>query len=465
MNEAYKNFFNSLKGKRIMICGLGISNIHLIPMLSGSGAQVIACDARDKDGLSQETLDILKSEAIEYRLGPRYMEKLDADIIIRAPGMNFFSEALKRARSLGIVVTSEMEIFFNLCPCKIIGITGSDGKTTVTTVISEILKISRERIHIGGNIGIPLLPRISDIKEGDIAVVELSSFQLMSMKKSPQVAVITNISPNHLDVHKDMKEYIDAKKNIILYQNSFDRAVLNYDNNITHSLAKDTKAEVIFFSSSKKVDKGVWVDKDGNIVFSYNGSDACVMNRSDIKIPGEYNLQNYLATVGAVWDIVKTKDIAAVAKSFGGVEHRMELVRKVNGVSYYNDSIASSPTRTISGCLSLFGKRIILIAGGYDKKLPFDKLGQEIAKKVKILILMGETSHKIEQSVKKASSYCADNIKVILVKDMKAAVEVINQKATYGDIAVLSPACASFDLYKNFEERGKHFKSLVRNIC
>ncbi len=464
MNEKYKNFLKYIKNKNIMFCGIGRSNIPLVTMFKDYANKIIVHDNRSRKDLKDQIS--LLPENIEYRLENKSLGNLDFDIIFRTPGMNFFSNELSQAKKKGIIVTSEMEVFFDVCPCKIIGITGSDGKTTVTTLISEILKHSGKKIHLGGNIGTPLLPKINEIDSNDIVVAELSSFQLISMRRSPDVAVVTNLSPNHLDVHKDMNEYIEAKKNILLHQNAFSKTILNFDNSITKGLNKDVRGKNIFFTRREKIDNGVWLNSDGTIVFSENNKNVPIISYKNIILKGNHNLENYMAAISAVYDEVSAEDIRYVAKNFSGVEHRIEFVKNVNNVQYYNDSIASTPTRTISGTLSVFDKKIVLIAGGYDKNIPFDNLGKEIVKKVKSLILMGNTSEKIYKSVINATKESQEriNIKIHKVSNMKEAVEYAYKTTLSGDIVVLSPACASFDLYKDFEKRGNHFKELVENL-
>lgn len=447
-----------------MICGLGLSNEKLISTFNEAGAKVIACDGRDESGITADTMQYLKSEGIEYRLGKHYLDKLDCEILIRTPGMNFLSDTVNRARKLGIAVTSEMEIFFEFCPCEIIGVTGSDGKTTVTTIISEILKNAGRKVFVGGNIGKPLLPRIDDISPDDMVVAELSSFQLISMRRSPEIAVVTNISPNHLDVHKDMQEYIDAKKNIFLHQSAFGKSVFNHDNPITLKISGEARGRTVYFSRLERLSNGVWVNENGDIVVSENSEDKVIMNKRDIKLPGAHNLENYLAAIAAVSEYAGAGAIKKTAQEFTGVEHRMEFVRKVNGITYYNDSIATSPNRVMSGCLSLFPHKIILIAGGYDKSIPFDKLGDCVNEKVKVVILMGQTADKIEEAIKNSSLYSEKNIKILRSDSMYSSVEIANSYAERDDIIVLSPACAAFGMYKNFEERGKDFKRIVNEI-
>ena len=463
--ENFNDFINKITNKKIMFCGIGKSNLPLIKMLADKKISVIAYDFKNSEKISQNILESISgNKYITLRLGDESVWEENIDIIIRTPGISFYSENIKKAREKGTIVTSEMEMFFELCPCTIIGITGSDGKTTVSTIIAEILKADGKKVHLGGNIGKPLLPEINSIKKDDFAVVELSSFQLLSMRKSPDIAVITNISPNHLDVHKNMDEYIFAKKQILLHQSAFSKAVLNFDNDETKKLIADVRGQCLYFSRKEKLNNGVWVDENKNIVYSLNEKCEKIINISDIKIPGNHNVENYLAAITATKDLVKIESIKAVAQSFSGVNHRIEFVRNVNGVRYYNDSIASSPTRVIKGTLSLFDKKIILIAGGYDKKTPFDELGKKIIEKVSILILMGNAAQKIENSVINLPGFKSTDLKIIHVKNMEDAVKEAQKNSTSGDIVVLSPACASFDLYNNFEERGNHFKTLVNNL-
>jgi UDP-N-acetylmuramoylalanine--D-glutamate ligase len=462
MNAKIDSFFNNIKGKKIAFIGIGTSNLPLIKLFADKGANVIACDRKDFESLGENGIKA-KEYGAELVLGEDYLSSIDADIVFRSPGTPFYKEELVKLREKGVVLTSEMEVFFDLCPCKTIAITGSDGKTTTTTIISELLKASGKNVHLGGNIGKPLLPEIETVNSEDYAVVELSSFQLISMRKSPDVAVVTNLAPNHLDIHKDMQEYIDSKKNIILHQNAFSKAILNLDNEISNSFSDSVRGQTVKFSVKEKLYNGAYLDGT-TICYSDYGKVSEIMDIKDIKIPGMHNVENYLAAISAVWGIVDVETIVAVAKTFGGVEHRAEFVREVNGVKYYNDSIASSPTRTALGTLSLYDEKIIIIAGGYDKHIPYEPLGPVINNKVKLLILLGDTAPKIEQAVKSAENYNENEIDIVNVKNMEEAVSVAAERAKSGDIVSLSPASASFGLYKNFEERGNHFKSIVNSL-
>ncbi|MBR2043996.1 MAG: UDP-N-acetylmuramoyl-L-alanine--D-glutamate ligase [Clostridia bacterium] len=456
-----KQFWQHISTKKIAICGIGISNTPLILDFLSKGARVIACDRRSREQIG-DIAKTLEEAGAELHLGEKYLDDLEVDIIFRTPGMNFNLPELEQARKRGIAVTSEMEVFFDLCPATIFAVTGSDGKTTTTTLIAKMLEAEGKKVHIGGNIGKPLLPRISEIAPDDFVVAELSSFQLISMRKSPDVAVVTNVAPNHLDVHKDMDEYVEAKKNILMHQNAFSRTVLNRDNEITSGFSRYVRGQSLSFSMERPVKNGAWLDTDGTLHMSYRGIDAPVMHRDNITIIGDHNVENYLAAISAVWGYVSADTIRKVAKEFTGVEHRNEFIREKDGVRYFNDSIASSPSRTIAG-LKSFDRKVMLIAGGYDKHIPFEPLAPYILEKVKFMALSGPTADAIEKAVIEHPHYNGSP-EIVKVANIKEAVEIISKKAQPGDIVTLSPACASFDAFPNFEARGKYFKELVNAL-
>lgn len=467
MQNSVSVFFKSLRNKKIYFIGMGVSHFEAIKLFKQKGLDVSVCDKRTEEELQkvyEKNYNELKSMDVKFVTGEDYLEHLfEADVIFRTPGMYYNNEVLTKAREKGIIVTSEMETFFDLCPCKIYAVTGSDGKTTTTTLISEMLKKQGKNVHLGGNIGRALLPIIEEIKEDDIAVVELSSFQLISMRQSPNVAVITNVAPNHLDVHGTMEEYIESKTNLIAHQNAFSKTVLNLDNDITREMKSLVRGRLSYFSRKSKVENGAYLDENGDIYLAKNGVSQKIMNKDDIKLPGIHNVENYLTAISALDDDVSIETIVDVAKNFGGVEHRIELVRTLDGVRYYNDSIATSPTRTIAG-LNAFDKKIIVIAGGYDKKIPYEPLAKSVNEKVKVLILLGATAKKIEKAVTEYEGYNPENLKIINVNTLEEAVETARKVAKEGDIVSLSPASASFDLYINFEQRGHHFKNIVNGL-
>lgn len=461
-----ERFFSEIHGKTIGFCGVGRSNLPLIKLFIKKGAAaIIVRDKREDLGENNEKLKLLGVKTV---LGENYLKDITEDILFRAPGVPFTLPEFKAAREKGCVITSEMELFFELCPCKTYGITGSDGKTTTTSIIAEFLKAEGKRVHLGGNIGKPLLPLIEDISPLDVAVAELSSFQLISMRKGPDVALITNLAPNHLDVHRDMEEYIGAKKNI-LSQNAFSRTVLNLDNQLTADLCLHVRGDLWGFSRKTEPARGVWA-KDGKIYVC----GRFLMNTKDIKIPGNHNVENYLAAISAVWGEVSPENIIKVARTFGGVAHRAEFVREYEGVKYYNDSIASSPSRAMSGTLSLYKNRIIMIAGGADKGVGFEELGEIICKKVKVLILIKpeeqlpgckpSAADKLSTAVTSSKAYFDGNPLIIRVNDMEQAVAAARETAREGDTVSLCPACTAFDMYQSFEVRGDHYKELVMKM-
>ncbi len=456
-----KQFFDKLSGKKIAMCGIGVSNTPLILSFLSKGARVIACDRRTREQIG-ELADRLENAGAELQLGEHYLDNLEVDIIFRTPGMNFNLPELEKARKRGIAVTSEMEVFFDLCPATVFAVTGSDGKTTTTTLIAKMLEAEGKKVFVGGNIGNPLLPEIESITKDDYVVVELSSFQLISMRKSPDVAVVTNVAPNHLDIHKDMDEYVEAKKNILLHQNAFSRTVLNRDNDITEGFRKYVRGQSLGFSMERRLHNGAWLDHKGILHMSYRGIDVPVLDRKEITVIGDHNVANYLAAITAVWGYVGVDSIKKVACEFSGVEHRIEFVRELDGVKYYNDSIASSPTRTIAA-LKAFDRKILLIAGGYDKHIPFEPLMPYLIEKVKKLYLCGATADKIEACLKGFEGYtgCPE---IIRVRDIEEAVKCARRDASSGDIVALSPACASFDAFPNFAQRGNYFKKAVNSL-
>lgn len=456
-----QDYLTSLKGKRVAVIGIGVSNTPLIKTLLSAGISVTACDKNKREAFGP-LADELESLGAELHLGDTYLEGLDQDVIFRSPGIRPDIPPFLAAIEKGSILTSEMEVFFQVCPCKIIAVTGSDGKTTTTTLISEMLKGAGYTVHLGGNIGKPLLSEAGEMGQEDIAVLELSSFQLMTLQSSPNVAVFTNLSPNHLDIHKSMEEYTLAKENIFTHQGQDGIAIFNQDNALTQEMSSRTPGKARLFSRQGPVENGVFV-KDGTIVVAVDGQQRKLFSTDRILIPGEHNVENYLAAIAAVQGLVSDEVILHTAEHFPGVEHRIELVRNLKGVRYYNDSIASSPTRTIAGLRS-FRQKVILIAGGYDKKIPFDTLGPEVHAHVKTLVLTGHTAEKIRQAVISYPGYQDGQPEIVMEDDFRQAVLAARDKAQEGDIVILSPACASFDHFKNFAQRGEIFKEIVQGL-
>lgn len=455
INENLLNFERDMKNKKVTVIGIGVSNLPLIKYLCELGSDVTACDKRTSEKLGKSA-DELLSMGVKLNLGEDYLSNLDAQVIFKTPGMRFDVPQLLKAKEKGAVITSEMEVFFDICPCKIIAVTGSDGKTTTTTLINKILTQNGYNTWLGGNIGNPLLTQTKDMKPSDIVVLELSSFQLHTMKKSPHIAVMTNITPNHLDMHKDYQEYIDAKKNIMKYQGEDDILIVNSSNEVTNDIGKSAKGKLLKFSSKKDAD----ISLKNDTIF-YKGKE--ILKTSDINLPGMHNVENYMAAIGAVCDMVTQNSIISVAKTFGGVAHRIELVRELDGVKYYNSSIDSSPNRTIN-TLKVFKDKVIMISGGKDKGIRYDEIGPAIIEKVKTLILIGATSDAIENALNKAYGDMEPCVKVIRATTYPEAVRIAKENAKDNDTVILSPASTSFDMFNNFEERGNLFKKLVNEL-
>lgn len=455
-----QEYIASLRGKTVAVIGIGVSNTPLLRLLLREGIAVTACDRSDRAKLGALAEELEAAGAV-LRLGDGYLQGLDQDVIFRTPGLRPDVPELEAARARGSVITSEMEVFFQVCPCPIIAVTGSDGKTTTTTIIAELLRAAGHTVHVGGNIGHPLLAESDTIRPTDWAVLELSSFQLMTMTRSPHIAVVTNLAPNHLDVHKSMEEYVWAKENIFRHQQPGDIAVFNLDNAITRELSAHAPGRALYFSRREEPENGVFLRGDA-VISRRDGHERQIMTTEDIRLPGVHNVENYMAAIAAVDGLVPDDVIRTFARAFNGVEHRIELVRTWHGVRFYNDSIASSPSRTIAGLRS-FKEKVILIAGGYDKHIPFDVLGPEVVEHVKLLILCGATADKIRAAVEQAPGYRPGHPEILDVTPFQRAVETARDRAVPGDVVTLSPACAAFDQFKNFMERGKTFKSIVNS--
>ena len=455
----FEAYLNSLKDKTVAVIGIGVSNRPLIDLLRSRGIAVTACDKKSHEALGA-TADELEEKGVKLRLGDDYLENLTEDVIFRTPGMRPDLPQLMEAIEHGSILTSEMEVFMEVCPCPKIAVTGSDGKTTTTTIIAELLRAAGKTVHLGGNIGHPLLAETGGMKETDVAVLELSSFQLMTMSRSPQIAVLTNLAPNHLDVHKDYAEYITAKENNFTHQRTDGIAIFNADNADSVTSAGKAVGRVRWFSRQKELKEGVF-QRGEAIILRHDDMEREVMKTSDIKLPGVHNIENYMAAIAAVDGLVSDEVIRTFAREFGGVEHRIELVRTRNGVRWYNDSIASSPSRTIAG-LKAFPEKVILIAGGKDKGIPYDEIGPVINDHVKLLILCGATAGVIRTATEQAKNF--NGLEILETEDYQQAVAIADSAAKEGDVVILSPASTSFDRFANFMERGRVFKELVNAL-
>lgn len=462
-NKKLEEFERYLKGKKIAIIGMGVSNIPLLDYLYHLNARVTAFDQKSIENINTEAIQKINEYTFKLITGENALEQLNGfDIIFRSPSCRPDTEQIVKEIQRGAILTSEIEMVLKLSPCKIIGITGTEGKTTTTSIIHTIIEKSGRKCFLGGNIGKPIFTQIKDMSENDVVVLELSSFQLMDIDVSPKISVVTNIYPDHLNVHKSYEEYREMKKNIFRYQNSTGICVLNYDNEYTREFAKEIPGKVVFFSSKEKLDNGYVYDRvDETIKYCEDGVRRHVIKKEDIKLRGIHNYENICAALAATSSVVDIETSICAIKEFNGVEHRLEFVRELNGVKWYNDSIGTSPASTIAG-LNSFDEDIILLAGGSDKGLDYTEVGEAIAKKVKALILTGPTTEKIEEATKRALS--KQSLEIYYTTNMEESVNLAKEIAKRGNIVLLSPASASFDLYRNFAERGNKFKEFVRSL-
>jgi len=463
INKKLNEFENYIKGKKVAIIGIGVSNIPLLQYFNNLGAIVTVFDKREEEKIDKEIIDEIKKCGFNLHTGPDNLKYLQGfSIIFRSPSCRPDTPEIVSEISKGAILTSEIEMLMKTCPAKIIGITGSDGKTTTTNLIYRILKEQGYNCHLGGNVGIPLFTKVKEMKPEDIVVLEISSFQLLDMQICPHISVITNISPNHLDIHKSYDEYIDAKKNIFKNQKDDDILVINYDNEITKEFKIESRGKVVYFSRKTKLDDGVIYDA-GKIKECKDKVRRHVLNVKDITLRGVHNYENICAAIAATSSLVEPEVQVEAIKKFQGVEHRLEFVREINEVKWYNDSIGTSPSRTIAG-LNSFDEKIVLIAGGYDKKLDYTPVAKPIVENVSKLILMGATATKIEDAVKTELEMQGKEMPIYNCKTLKETVEKAYEIAKQGEIVLFSPASASFDLFKNFEDRGNQFKELVKKL-
>lgn len=462
-NKKLEEFENYIKGKKVAIIGMGVSNIPLLDYLHNLNTKVTVFDNKEVGQINPNAIEKIKLYSFGLNTGENALDKLEGfDIIFRSPSCRPDMPQIVKEVERGAILTSEIEMVLKLVPCKIIGVTGTEGKTTTTSLIYAIVQKSGKKCFLGGNMGKPIFTQIKDISEDDIVILELSSFQLMDVDVSTDISVVTNIYPDHLNVHKTYEEYRETKKNIFRYQNSNGITVLNFDNDFTKEFAKDANGKVIFFSSKERLENGYIYDHmDETIKYCEDGIRRHVIKKEDIKLKGIHNYENICAALAATSSIVDTDTQIQAIKEFNGVEHRLEFVRELDGVKWYNDSIGTSPASTIAG-LNSFDENIILLAGGSDKGLDYTEVGEAIAKKVRVLILTGPTSEKIENATKTALN--GKKIEVYYPTNMQEAVNIAREVAIEGEVVLLSPASASFDLYKNFEERGNKFKELVKTL-
>ncbi len=463
VNEKLNEFNDYIRFRKVAVIGMGISNLPLLDYLYEKKANVTIFDEKDLDSISNDIMEKIREYGFQFHFGENCLEYLkNFNLIFRSPSCLPTRKELEEEAKRGAIVTTEIELLMKMCPCKIVGVTGSDGKTTTTSLINAILKHAGYNTFLGGNIGTPLFTRLNEMKPSDVVVLELSSFQLMGMEVSPHIAVITNITPNHLNIHKDYQEYIDAKKNIFKYQEQDDILVLNYDNEITKECAKEAHGKVIFFSSKTKLDNGYIVDEDV-IKKCEDKVRKHILNVEDVILRGNHNYQNIATAIAATSPMVDMEKAIEAIKEFKPVEHRIEFVREIDGVKWYNDSASSSPSRTLSG-INAFKEDIILIAGGYDKNLDYTPLAKTIVNKTKALILIGQTANKIFDAVKSELELENKELDIYMCNSLEETIQIAKKRAKSGQVVLFSPASASFDMFKNFADRGNKFKKLVNEL-
>ncbi len=494
-NLKLEQFKEYIKGRRCAVIGVGISNRPLITWLSGLGAKVVAFDRLGADDpvMSKTIADFRKAGVeLEYSIGDGYLDKLNTevfDMVFKTPKMRFETDELVSAKDKGAILTSEMELFMSLCPAKIFGITGSDGKTTTTTLVSEMLKKAGYQVWLGGNIGTPLLDQIGNIDPEDMVVLELSSFQLLGMRKSCDAAIVTNITPNHLDFHTDYQEYIDAKTNIFRYQGPMGRLILNAGCDLTFDMREISSGKVVMFTAddnARKRDGAVYYDgyfvENGKLISVIDGVKKEIMSADDIFIPGYHNVENYLAASAAVEGYVSYEDIKAVAKEFPGVPHRIEFIREIDGVKWYNSSIDTSPNRAINTMNALAGRNMkgVLICGGADKKCVYDGLGDAILNVSDRILIYGTNAPFVKDILAKEADgrdyeliefegddkdiYEFPETRENVVNTYKAMISKAKALAKPGEIVIMSSIGTSYDHFRHFEHRGDMFRDLVNGL-
>lgn len=465
INGKLIEFNNYLKGRRVALIGLGISNIPLIDYLHDVGAVVTVFDKKEVSYIDRKVIEKIINYGMEYYFGEDYFDELDEfDMIFRSPSCLPTNPDLMREARRGAIITTEVEMFLELCPCKVIGVTGSDGKTTTASLIYEILKKAGYNCYLGGNMGAPLFNKIYDIRPDDIVVLEFSSLQLMDMKISPDIAVITNISSTHKKVHSSFEEYVDSIKNIFIHQDEDDTVILNYDCEITKNLALEAPGKIVFYSSQNKILNGYMIDGD-IIKVCKNGLRSHLLDTKRMILKGMYNFENATAAISATSDLVETDKLLDAVINFEGVPHRLEIAKELpNRIIWYNDSASEYPNRTIEAIKAFPGRDLILIAGGYDKNYDYTELGKAIVRYGKVAVLLSQSSDKIQKAIENALVDAKKDFEIKKCTTLYEAVSIANKMAVTGDIVLYSPASSPLDAFKNYEERGEIFKGLVKEI-
>ena len=470
MNQKYEEFKKELKTKKIAVIGVGVSNLPIIKVLKELDCDITVFDKKTIEQMSDEVAEYLNSVNISMSLGEDYLKNLVGfDVIFRSPSFLPTNPYLVKEQERGALITSEIEQVIRLAPCPIIGVTGSKGKTTTTTIIYNLLKGLGYSTYLGGNIGTPLFDKLGDIQKEDIVVLELSSFQLMEMTVSPHIAVVTNITPDHLDIHGSYEEYIDAKKYIFKNQGKQDILVLNANDPIVYKFYKEAKGVVRYFENTsleiaqdikKDIGKGYILNGD---FIEYQGEK--VIDTKKLLLKGNHNYLNVCAALNAIADYIHVsfEELENIVKEIKSVEHRLEFVREIDGVKWYNDSASTTPDKSMAGIYA-FPEDIVLIAGGYDKNISYQPLAAPILEKVSKLILFGDTKNKIYDAVIKLCRETGKSVPIYVMDTLEEVVEVAKEVSVPGEVVLFSPASASFDMFKNAYQRGDLFKEMVQKL-
>lgn len=464
---------NDLEGKNVAILGFSLEGFSTAKYLAGKGIKFSVIERKRLEDLDGDAREFIKNGSYEYLSGEDHLNKLlYFNTVFRSPGMPLWNTKVKEAVDSGVVLSSQTKLFFELCLCPIIGVTGTKGKGTTATLIYEMLKACGKDVYLGGNIGRPPLDFLDGLTKDSLVVLELSSFQLEDLNKSPHVAVVLMVTQEHLDskapdspnYHRSVKDYAEAKRNIVRFQGEGDFAVINYDFEQSRDFAKSTKAKVHFFSVLGEVESGAFLNGD-DLVIRMDGHDKALCKRSEVFLRGEHNIQNILAAAAAsLVSGAKLNEITEVIKSFRGLEHRLEFVREIDRVKYYNDSFSTTPETAIAAIKS-FKEPEIVILGGSEKGSDYSELGRQIAgsRNLKAVILIGKTAGKIKEAIAQNNP----RLELLLVEGLNSMDEIVKKAKEISspqDVVVLSPACASFDMFRNYKDRGDQFKREVINL-
>ena len=455
MNNNY-----DMAGRNVLVVGLGKSGIAATEAMIKLGAKVAVQDSKKEEETDVKVLEFLKENKVELYLGKLPEDFSNFDMLILSPGVNPELEFVQKAEAQGAEIVGELEIAYRLAKGTFVALTGTNGKTTTTTLVGEIFKKSGRKTNVVGNIGVAVVSKALETTDEDWLITETSSFQLQTVKEfKPVVSAILNITPDHLNRHHTMEEYGQAKANIFANQTADDYAIVNGDDEFCVRLAKQGNARVVMFSSTKELEKGAYL-KDGKLVLATEDGEVLhLCDKAELKILGKHNVENALAAAAICYYAgIEVSVISEALKEFAGVEHRIEFCGEVNGAKYYNDSKGTNVDAAVTALRAL-EKNVILIAGGDGKSQDFVPFIENFNGSVKHMVLLGRDAKLIAEAADKCGFK-----EYSFGKDMEECVEICHKLAVEGDNVLLSPACASWDMYKNFEQRGDHFKGIVKAL-